>query len=85
MDELYHLIEEKIKAAGYQGQADGEEIYNEICDEIEDKENGTYLFLSKKEDSVFFEYKLEIMDDNFNLSSIRINTDDQSYFVDFDA
>lgn len=85
MDELYHSIEEKIKAAGYLGQVDGEEIYNEICDEIEGKDNGSYLFLSKKEDGAVFEYKIDIMDEEFNLSYIRISAADQSVLVDFDA
>ena len=39
MEEIYRLIEEKIKASGYLGYASGEEIYDEICDEIEEKEN----------------------------------------------
>ena len=38
MEELYRMIEDKIYAAGYEGQVSGEEIYDEICDEIEDKE-----------------------------------------------
>ena len=37
MEEIYRLIEDKIKAAGYNGAVSGEEIYDEICDEIEDK------------------------------------------------
>ena len=45
MEELYRAIEEKIKASGYTGLFTGEEVYNDICDEIEDKENGTYLFI----------------------------------------
>ena len=53
MEEIYRLIEEKIKASGYLGYASGEEIYDEICDEIEEKENGSYIFMSKKEDDVF--------------------------------
>lgn len=85
MEELYAMIEEKIKAAGYAGFADGEEIYNELCDEIEGKENGSYIFMSKKEDDVFFEYKIDVMDEEFNLSYIDINTPDQKIHVDFDA
>ena len=41
MDEFYRAIEEKIAESGYPGSVDGEAIYDEICDEIEDKENGT--------------------------------------------
>ena len=39
MQELYRLIEKKIKDAGYPGVVDGEELYNNICDEMEEKEN----------------------------------------------
>ena len=49
MEEIYRLIEEKIKASGYLGYASGEEIYDEICDEIEEKENEViYLCLKRK-------------------------------------
>ena len=72
MEELYQLIEEKIRNAGYNGAVDGEEIYSEICDEIEGKENGHYIFMVKKGDNVHFEYKMQVMDEQFNLSSIKI-------------
>ena len=55
MEELYRMIEDKIYAAGYEGQVSGEEIYDEICDEIEDKEEGSYIFMSKKEDDTIYE------------------------------
>ena len=41
MEEIYRIIEEKIKASGYLGEVNGEEIYEEICDEIEEKEEGS--------------------------------------------
>lgn len=85
MEELYTLIEDKIKDAGYTGMVNGMEIYDEICDEIEGKENGSYLFMSKKEDDVFFEYKIDVMDEEFNLSYVDINTPDGIIHVDFDA
>ena len=44
MEEFFKAIEDKIGASGYPGQVSGEEIYNEICDDIEEKENGSYLF-----------------------------------------
>ena len=84
MEELYQMIEEKMKAAGYTGEVDGEEIYNEICDEIENREPGAYVFFSKKTDDTFFEYRLQIFEDNFNLSSIDIHIADKNYHVDFD-
>ena len=85
MEEIYRIIEEKIKASGYLGEVNGEEIYEEICDEIEEKEEGSYIFMSKKEDDVFFEYKIDVMDEQFNLSYIDINTPNEKYHVDFDA
>lgn len=84
MEEIYRLIEEKIKNAGYNGPVSGEEIYDEICDEIEDKENGSYIFMSKKEDDVLFEYKIDVMDENFNLSYIDIVTPVGKVYIDFD-
>lgn len=85
MEEIYRIIEEKIKASGYLGEVSGEEIYEEICDEIEEKEEGSYIFMSKKEDDIFFEYKIDVMDEQFNLSYININTPNEKYHVDFDA
>ena len=84
MEELYRTIEETIRNSGCPFTADGEEIYNEICDEIENREPGAYVFFSKKTDDVFFEYRLQIFEDNFNLSSIDVHIKDQNYHVDFD-
>lgn len=44
MNKLYKAIEEKIKESGYPKEISGRDVYNDICDQIEDKENGTYLF-----------------------------------------
>ena len=38
MEEIYRILEEKIKAAGYPYEISGMEIYDEICDEIDGKE-----------------------------------------------
>lgn len=84
MEEFFKAIEEKIKASGYQGRVDGEEIYNEICDDIDEKDNGTYLFLSKKEDDTVFEYKVDVMDDSFNLSYVHITAKSGVFHIDFD-
>ena len=67
MEELYKSIEEKIKASGYPRVISGEAVYGDICDQIEGKENGSYVLLSKFEDDVIFEYHITIMDDEFNL------------------
>ncbi|MEG0014198.1 MAG: hypothetical protein RR618_04840 [Cellulosilyticaceae bacterium] len=85
MEALYAFIEEKIKTAGYTGAVSGSEIYDEICDQIEGKENGSYIFMSKVEDDVFFEYKIDVMSDDFNLSYININTSEGIIHIDFDA
>lgn len=84
MDEIYRMIEDKIRTAGYAGSIDGEEIYNEICDEIEDKEPGTYIFMVKKDGTMYFEYKIDILEDQFNLSCLDIHIGDQVICVDFD-
>ena len=47
MEELYQAIEEKIKASGYPRAISGADVYDDICDQIEGKENGSYLLLSK--------------------------------------
>lgn len=84
MNEIYEAIEQKIKSNGYPGVVDGYDIYNEICDFIEEKENGTFIFLSKKGDDIIFEYQVDIMDDNFNLSYINIKSQGQEFHIDFD-
>ena len=38
MQELYDMIEEKIKAAGYKRPISGADVYHDICDQIEEKE-----------------------------------------------
>lgn len=84
MEEFYQAIEQTIHAAGYEGNVDGESIYNEICDEIEGKEEGAYVFMSKRTDDTFFEYRIEIFEEQFNLSAIYIHTPHQVYFACFD-
>lgn len=84
MKALYNHIEACIKASGYQGIVSGEEVYEDICEEIEDKEEGTYIFMCKKEDDVFFEYKIDVMADEFNLGYLHIHTPNQVYKVQFD-
>ena len=66
MEELYRIIEQKIKDAGYPRAISGEMVYGDICDQIEGKENGSYVLLSKVEDDVIFEYHITVMDDEFN-------------------
>ena len=74
MNELYELIEKKIKESGY----------DDICDQIDGKENGTYLLLSKFEDDVIFEYHITINDEDFNLGVLTMKTPEGTFEVDFD-
>ena len=85
MEEFYKAIEDKIKASGYPGEVNGEDIYNDICDQMEEKENGTYLLLSKFEEDVVFEYHITIQDENFNLGILTMRTPEGVFEVDFDA
>ena len=84
MEELYRAIEEKIKAAGYERAVNGQDIYEDICEQIEDKDNGSYILLSKFFDDVVFEYVVTIMDEDFNLSTLTITDGDKKIVVDFD-
>ena len=49
MEELYQAIEQKIKESGYPREISGEAVYEDICDQIDGKENGSYVLLSKFE------------------------------------
>lgn len=85
MDELYQAIEEKIKAAGYPREISGQAVYEDICDQIEGKENGEYILLSKIEDDVIFEYHITIEDEDFNLGILTMKTPEGTFEADFDA
>ena len=84
MKAFYKAIEDKIKSSGYPGIVNGEAIYDEICEEIDDKENGSYLFMCKQEDNVYYEYKIDVMDDSFNLAYMIIHTNEKDLHVTFD-
>ena len=56
----------------------------DICDQIEGKENGSYVLLSKVEDDVIFEYHITVMDDEFNLGLLTIRTPEGVFETDFD-
>ena len=84
MNEIYELIEPKIKESGYPRQIDGRDVYDDICEQIEDKENGEYILLSKFEDDVTFEYHITVMEDDFNLGLLVMKTPEGEYKVDFD-
>ena len=84
MNELYELIEKKIKESGYPRQISGADVYDDICDQIDGKENGTYLLLSKFEDDVIFEYHITINDEDFNLGVLTMKTPEGVFETDFD-
>ena len=85
MNELYKLIEGKIKADGYPGEIDGREFYNDVSDEADEKENGDYIFLIKKTEELMYRGCMTIIDDQFDLHYVDILEGDNSYHVDFDA
>ncbi|OOB79835.1 MAG: hypothetical protein ATN33_00335 [Epulopiscium sp. Nele67-Bin001] len=84
MEELFKAIEDKIYQAGYTQKVSAEEIYDFINNEIEDKLSGSYILMSKPADDTVFEYKIEIFEDDFNLSYIKIIKAGQEFFVDLD-
>lgn len=85
MEELYRAIEEKIRAAGYPGKVDGFAVYEDICDQIGDKQEGTYVLMSKTEEEIWYEYGLQVREEDFNLSVMTIHTPERDYRIDFDA
>lgn len=85
MQELYDLIEEKIKNAGYPGEIDGREFYHDISEEADNKENGMYIFIIKKSETLSYKGYMTIMDEEFDLHSVDIHDGDIVYHVDFDA
>ena len=84
MNELYEAIEKKIKSSGYPRLISGEDVYDDICDQIEGKENGSYVLLSKFEDDVIFEYHITIMDHEFNLGILTMRLPEGVYAANFD-
>lgn len=84
MDELYQLIETKIKESGYSGSISGYKLYHEINDFIEDKENGSYVFMSKPEEHIIYEYHIDVYQDQFNLSSLLITSPERKYHISFE-
>lgn len=85
MNELYEAIEEKIKSSGYPRPIHGADVYDDICDQIDGKEDGEYVLMSKFEDDVIFEYHITIMEEEFNLGILTMRTPEGVFEVDFDA
>lgn len=84
MKELYNAIEKKIKESGYPREISGQAVYEDICEQIDGKDNGTYLLISKFEEDVIFEYNITIMDDEFNLGLLTMRTPEGEFSADFD-
>lgn len=85
MEQFFKAIEEKIRKSGYDEEVSGKKIYDEISDETERQEEGSYLFLKKQSDDIMFEYRVDILEDNINLATLTIHTPERKYFIDFDA
>lgn len=85
MEELYQLIEEKIKATGCPCHIGGRDFYHDISAEVEDKENGTYVFIVQKSDTLSYHGCMTVMEEQFDLHYVDIHVGEQSYHVDFDA
>jgi len=85
MNELYKLIEEKIKASGYPGEVDGREFYEDVSEEADEKENGDYIFLIKKTEELMYRGCMTIIDEQFDLHYVDIMEGNDTYHVDFDA
>ena len=85
MEELYQLIEEKIKASGFPGEIDGKEFYQDVSDEADSKDNGTYLFIIKKSDVLQYHGCMTILDEEFDLHYVDIHVGEAKFHVDFDA
>ena len=79
MNELYEAIEKKIKDAGYPRNISGAD------DQIDGKDNGEYILLSKFEDDVVFEYHITIQEEDFNLGILKMKTPEGEFVADFDA
>ena len=84
MEEIFQAIEQKIKESGYPGSVSGAAVYDDICDQIDGKENGTYLLLSKFEEDVVFEYQITILDEHFNLETLKIKAPEGEFDINFD-
>ena len=84
MNELYEMIEKKIRESGYPREISGMDVYDDICDQMEGKENGAYVLLSKFEEDVIFEYHITVMDDGFNLGILTMRTPEGVFETNFD-
>lgn len=85
MEELYELIEQKIKASGYPGHIDGREFYNDVSSEADEKEPGTYVFGIKKDELLSYQGCMDILEDQFDLHYVDIILGEKTFHIDFDS
>ena len=83
MEELYEMIEERLRASGYPGEIDGRDFYNDISAEAEDQEEGTYVFLIKKDENLIYRGSMTILEDQFDLHYVDICVGEEKYHADF--
>lgn len=84
MNRFYKMIEERIAASGYPGKIKGKIFYEDICEEAADKENGTYMFIIKKTDTLTYQGCVTLMDEEMDLHYVDITEGESKYHVDFD-
>lgn len=85
MEELYKLIEEKIKASGVPVEISGEVFYNEVSKEADEKENGAYIFMVNLGGTDYYEGNMEVLEEQFDLHTVDFHVGNEVYHVDFDA
>ena len=85
MEELYRLIEEKIRNAGYPDKIDGREFYRDVSDEADEREDGKYIFIITKSDTLSYEGCMDIFEKEFDLHYVDIHDGEKVWHVDFDA
>lgn len=67
-------LKRKLRQAVIRERFPVRKFYDDICDQIDGKENGSYVLLSKFDDDVIFEYHITIMDSEFNLGVLTMRT-----------
>lgn len=83
MDELYAMIEERIKASGFPGKINGREFYKDVSDEADEQSEGMYMFVIKKEEGLSYQGCMDIFEDQFDLHYVDIICGEDKYHVDF--
>ena len=97
MNELYEAIEKKIKASGYPRAISGADVYDDICDQIEGKENGEYIVegpaiekimsranLEDNESLYYFQKSIRFLGVEERLKQMGIKEGDTVKFIDWE-